>query len=160
MQLSFRIFVISIFFISFSHANGTLEKELSELEIVQEKINLKREWARFRYDSDVQKCREVFFSNRCILKAKKILQNEDKDLSLQETALHDRQREVKKAIKDEQEYLRAQERSDPKNVEERAKNRAAYQEKQQQKLEREAELEERRKESAKRAEANRNTSPF
>ena len=147
-------------FIRFATANPTLENELLKLDQIQEQLDLKRDWVKFRFDSDVQACKDLFFTTNCTTKAKKQLQREEKDLFEQENLLHTRQREVKKAIKDEEDQQRIAERADPKQVQIRANNRASFEEKQREKALREAEVVERRNDAAKRAQENRNTSPF
>jgi hypothetical protein len=153
-------FLICCSFIRFATANPTLENELLKLVQIQEQLDLKRDWVKFRFDSDVQACKDLFFTTNCTTKAKKQLQREEKDLFEQENLLHTRQREVKKAIKDEEDQQRIAERADPKQVQIRANNRASFEEKQREKALREAEVVERRNDAAKRAQENRNTSPF
>jgi hypothetical protein len=147
-------------FITFAKANPSLDNELLQLDQIQEQLDLKRDWLKFRFDSDVQACKDLFFTTSCTTKAKKQLQREEKDLFEQENLLHTRQRDIKKALKDEEEQQRVAERADPKQVQIRANNRASFEEKQREKALREAEVEERRKDAAKRAQENRNTSPF
>ncbi len=142
------------------NASQSLQNELLTLDQIQEKIDLKRDWMKYRYDMEFQTCQDLFFTTSCTTKAKKQLQKEEKDLFDQENLLHTRQRDIKKALKDEAEQLRIAERADPKQVQIRANNRASFEEKQREKALREADVEERRKEAAKRAQENRNTSPF
>jgi hypothetical protein len=147
-------------FIGFATANPSLENELLKLDQIQEQLDLKREWVKFRFDSDVQTCKGLFFTTNCTTKAKKQFQQDEKDLFEQENLLHTRQREIKKDLKDEAVQQRLAERADPKQVQIRANNRASFEEKQREKALREAEVVERRNDAAKRAQENRNTSPF
>lgn len=156
----FVIILLNGFFASLVLANPSLENELISLDQVQEKIDLKRKWMKYHFDTEFQKCQDQFFTTSCTNKAKKQLQKEEKELFDQEILLHSRQRDLKKALKDEAEQLRIAERADPKQIQIRANNRASFEEKQREKALREADVEERRKEAAKRAQENRNTSPF
>jgi len=152
--------LLNCFFAPFLAANPSLEKELSSLDQIQEKIDLKREWMKYRYDMEFQSCQDLFFTTSCTTKVKKQFQKEEKELFEQENLLHTRQRDIKKALKDEAEQERIAERADPKQVQIRANNRASFEEKQREKALREADVEDRRKDAAKRAQENRNTSPF
>ena len=62
--------------------------------------------------------------------------------------------------KDEKDQIRVAEYQDPKKVQERANNRAAYEEKQRLRAERAVELEERKKDAEKRSQENKQTSPL
>ena len=153
-------FLMYLGFLGVAMANPSLENELLKLDQIQEQLDLKREWVKFRFDSDVQACKVLFFTTNCTTKAKKQLQQDEKDLFEQENLVHSRQREIKKALKDEAEEQRLAERADPKQVQIRANNRASFEEKQRAKALREAEVVERRNDAVKRAQENRNTSPF
>jgi len=154
------VILFSWSFVPMTNASKVLENELITLDQVQEKIDLKRDWLKFHFETEFQACQDLFFTTTCTTKAKKILQKEEKELFEQENLLHSRQREIKKELKDEAEQRRIVERADPKQVQERADNRASFEEKQRDKALREAEVEERRRDAAKRAQENRNTSPF
>lgn len=142
------------------YASLTAEQELKQLEVVQEKMDLQKQWVKYRYDSSVQVCYQLFFVDRCLTKARDIYLKESKAIRIPELEMHDRQRVLNESIKTERDKLRVAEREDPKNVQKRAENRAAFDEKQRLKAEREAELEERRKDADARASENKNTSPF
>lgn len=154
------LLIIGIFSIFNGIAAQVQEKELMVLEEVQSHLNLQREWIQYRYDSKVKECSSLFWVQRCIDKARVQLLKESKVVRDQEIALHDRQRMVNEALKDEKDQLRIAEYQDPKKVQERADNRAAYEEKQRLRAERAEALEERRKDAAKRANENRQTSPL
>ena len=164
MSLLFRfqkyLLLIGIFSVFNGFAGQVQEKELVVLEEVQSQLNLQKEWTQYRYDSNVKECYLLFWVQRCMDKARGQLLKELKVIRDQEIALHDRQRLVNEAIKDEKDQLRIAEYQDPKKVQERANNRATYEEKQRLRAERAEELEERRKDAAKRAKENRQTSPL
>jgi hypothetical protein len=97
---------------------------------------------------------------RCLDRVRQTYLKEIKVVRVQELAMHDRRREVNEMIKTEKDTLRIAERQDPKNIQERADNRKAFEEKQILRAKRIEELEERRKDSAKRAQQNRSASPL
>jgi hypothetical protein len=143
-----------------AHAGILQQKELQDIELIQEKLDTQKQWIKYRYDQALAQCYETFWMQRCQDKARVIYLKDTKELREQEIALNERQRQVNEILKDEKDQQRLAENQDPKNVSERAKNRANYQEKQRLRAEREAELEERRKDAGKRAQENRKTSPL
>ena len=78
----------------------------------------------------------------------------------QEIPMHERQRKLNEILKDERDIARLAEKLDPKNAEERAKNRRVYDQKQEDREQRIRDLEDRRKDAQKRATGNRQASPF
>jgi hypothetical protein len=154
---------LSVFLLTVSCAlsAGILqEKELQNLELIEEKLSTQKQWIKYRYDQAKAQCYESFWMQRCQDKARVEFLRETKLVREQEIALNDRQRQVNEILKDEIDQQRSAENQDPKKVSERAQNRANYQEKQRLRAEREAELEERRKDASKRAQENRKTSPL
>lgn len=158
--------IIKIFFFTLllfvSNAFATPEEqiELKELEVIQEKINLQRDWANYRFEKSKNDCYSKFFTNTCLRDAKEIHDQELKKIRAQEVPMHDRQRALKESLKDQRDKDRNADKTDPKRVEEREKNRRAYEEKQTDRAQREKDLEERRKDAQKRSQENRSASPF
>jgi hypothetical protein len=142
------------------HAGVSQDKELQQIDLIQNNLNTQFEWIQYRYDQAVSDCYGKFWMQRCMDKARIVFLKEKKIVRDQEIALHDRQRVVNEIIKDEKDQQRMAEYQDPQKVKERAENRANYEEKQRLRAEREAELEERRKDADKRAKENRKTSPL
>jgi hypothetical protein len=136
------------------------DKELQQIDLIQNNLNTQYEWIQYRYNQSVSECYGKFWMQRCMDKARVTFLKEKKIVRDQEIALHDRQRVVNEIIKDEKDQQRIAEYQDPQKVKERAENRAAYEEKQRLRAEREAELEERRKDAENRASENRKTSPL
>jgi len=136
------------------------DKELQQIDLIQNNLNTQFEWIKYRYDQTVSECYGKFWMQSCMDKARVVFLKEKKIVRDQEIALHDRQRVVNEMIKDEKDQQRIAEYQDPKKVKERAENRANYEEKQRLRAEREAELEERRKDADKRAKENRKISPL
>jgi len=143
-----------------SYAGVAQEKELEQIDLIQNNLNTQYDWIQYRYDQAVSDCYGKFWMQRCMDQARVVFLKEKKIVRDQEIALHDRQRAVNEMIKDEKDQQRIAEYQDPKKVKERAENRANYEEKQRLRAEREAELEERRKDADKRAKENRKTSPL
>jgi hypothetical protein len=143
-----------------AYAGVAQEKELEQIDFIQNNLNTQYEWIQYRYDQALSECHSKFWMQRCIDQARVVFLKEKKIVRDQEIALHDRQRVVNETIKDEKDQQRIAEYQDPKKVKERAENRANYEEKQRLRAEREAELEERRKDADKRAKENRKTSPL
>jgi hypothetical protein len=136
------------------------DKELQQIDLIQNNLNTQYEWIQYRHDQSVSECYGKFWMQRCLDKARVVFLKEKKVVRDQEIALHDRQRVVNEMIKDEKDQQRIAEYQDPQKVKERAENRANFEEKQRLRAEREAELEERRKDADKRAKENRKTSPL
>lgn len=136
------------------------ELELKELDVVQEKLSLQKEWANYRFEVANKECYSKFFTNSCLQKSKTIHDQELKQIRIQEVPMHDRQRAIKESLKNQRDKLRAEERLDPKKSEERAKNKSIYEEKQIDRAQREKDLEERRQDSQRRSQENRTASPF
>ena len=143
-----------------SYAGIAQEKELEQIDLIQNNLNTQYEWIQYRYDQAISDCYGKFWMQRCMDQARVVYLKEKKIVRDQEIALHDRQRAVNEIIKDEKDQQRIAEYQDPSKVKERADNRANYEEKQRLRAEREAELEERRKDADKRAKENRKTSPL
>jgi hypothetical protein len=158
------LFFASILMILVTHsqtfAGVAQDKELKEMDLIQNNLNTQSEWVQYRYDQAVSDCYSKFWMQRCLDKARLEFLKEKKIVRDQEIALHARQRVVNEVIKDEKDQQRIAEYQDPKKVKERADNRANYEEKQRLRAEREAELEDRRKDADKRAKENRKTSPL
>ena len=144
----------------FAHSGVLQQKELQDIELIQEKLDTQKQWIKYRYDQALAQCYEIFWMQRCQDKARVIYLQETKEVREQEIALYDRQRQLNEILKDEKDQQRLAEYQDPKKVSERAQNRANYQEKQRLRAVREAELEERRKDAGKRAQENRKISPL
>jgi hypothetical protein len=143
-----------------AYAGQVQERELKVLDEVQTQLDLQRQWIQYRYDISVKSCYTLFWVQRCLDKAYVQYVKENKAVRDQELELHDRKRLVNELQKDEKDQLRIAEYQDPKKVQERANNRAAYEEKQRLRTERAAELEERKKDAGKRSQENRQTSPL
>jgi Na+-transporting NADH:ubiquinone oxidoreductase subunit NqrC len=165
-QTRYRLLVIfmlslgGVAFITSSFAGQVHDQELAELEVVQDNLDLQKEWVQYRNDTQVRHCYQLFFVERCLDRVRQTYLKEIKVVRVQELAMHDRRREVNEMIKTEKDTLRIAERQDPKNIQERADNRKAFEEKQILRAKRIEELEERRKDSAKRAQQNRSASPL
>ncbi|BDW11184.1 hypothetical protein PSHI8_12660 [Polynucleobacter sp. SHI8] len=159
-SLFFASFLLLLTLHSQVHAGVSQDKELQQIDLIQNNLNTQFEWIQYRYDQAVSECYGKFWMQRCMDKARIVFLKEKKIVRDQEIALHDRQRVVNEIIKDEKDQQRMAEYQDPQKVKERAENRANYEEKQRLRAEREAELEERRKDADKRAKENRKTSPL
>jgi hypothetical protein len=146
----------------FSCANATpvAEAELKKIDEIQSQLNVKKDWAKFRYDEASAACYTKFFTDSCLKDARAIYRKETLDIRNQELPMHDRQRELKETLKTERDQKRRLESQDPKKAAQRADNKKAFEEKQEKMIERTLDLEERRKDAAKRAQENRQTSPF
>ena len=155
-----KILIVFGIFTSLVQAGQIQEQELKVLDDVQIQLDIQREWIQYRYDSSVKSCYSLFWVQRCIDKARVQYVKENKIVRDQELELHDRKRVVNELQKDEKDQLRIAEYQDPKKIQERANNRATYEEKQRLRAERAAELEERKKDVGKRSQENRQTSPL
>ena len=146
--------------IHFVWATPAQVEELKQIDEAQEKINLKKEWIQYRYELASHDCYAKFFTVSCLKDARNNYRAELLPVRQEELAMHEHQRELKEALKNERDLERQAESADPNKAKERANNRKAFDEKQQKRADRAAELEERRKDAAKRSEENHNASPF
>ena len=155
-------FFLFILLLSGSNVFATPEEEieLKELDVVQEKLNLQKDWANYRFEKSKSDCYSKFFTNRCLRDAKEVHDQELKKIRSQEVPMHDRQRALKESLKNQRDRDRLADRADPKRVQEREKNRRAYEQKQTDRAQREKDLEERRNDAQKRSQENRSASPF
>jgi hypothetical protein len=158
--LSCVIGLISLCYVAHAHAGQAQDAELKELSQIQDQLNTQQDWVNYRYDKSVGECYHYFWVQRCMDRARAIYLKQTKIIRTQEIALHDRQRVVNAAIKDERDQLRIADYQDPSKAKERAENRAAFEEKQRLREERIQELEERRKDAPARAQENRKSSPL
>lgn len=153
------VWVLSLGF-SIAHALPEVETELKQIEDIQIQLNTKKDWAKFRYDELVVQCYKKFFTDYCIKDARAAYRQETLAIRNQELPMHDRQRELKEILKTERDKKRQLEAQDPQKVKQRAVNKKAFEEKQEKMIERTLDLEDRRRDAAKRAQENRNASPF
>lgn len=136
------------------------EAELREIDVIQEKLSLQREWANYRFEKSSTECYSKFFTTSCLKNVKQIHDEEIRKIRSQEVPMHDKQRSIKEALKAERDKERAVERADPKKAEERVKNKRVYEEKQADKAQRQKDLDERRQDAERRSQENKTSSPF
>jgi len=160
LSLFLKIGVALLFSVGNAYATPEIEAELKKIDEIQAQLNLKKDWAQYRFDQASVECYQKFFTSSCIKDARKIYRQETLAIRSQELPMNDRQRQLKELLKTERDNQRRLEREDPKRALERAENKKAYEEKQAKMIERTQELEERRKDAPKRSEGNRNASPF
>lgn len=141
-------------------ANPVAEAELKKIDEIQSQLNIKKDWAKYRYEETSAACYKKFFTDSCLKDARAAYRRETLDIRTQELPMHDRQRELKEALKNERDQKRRLESQDPQKAAQRADNKKAFEEKQEKMIERTLDLEDRRKDAAKRAQENRQTSPF
>lgn len=158
---SLRFYLLFLISVSL-HASATPQEalELKEIDVIQEKLNLQRDWADYRFEKSKNECYSKFFTTSCLKDAKQLHDQEIKKIRAQEVPMHDKQRNLKESLKNERDMERAAERSDPKKEQERVKNRRVFEEKQADRAQREKDLEERRQDAQKRSQENRSSSPF
>lgn len=135
-------------------------QELKQIEEIQEKLDLQKQWAKYRLDKSNVDCYKKFFTSACLKDNRAVYNQELRVIREQELPMHDRQRELKEALKTERDKEREAERNDPSKAKERDDNRRAFEEKQEKRVQRARDLEERRKDADKRSKENRNSSPF
>lgn len=146
--------------LSCAQANPVAETELKNIDEIQSQLNVKKDWAKYRYDEASAACYKKFFTDSCLKDARTAYRQETLDIRNQELPMHDRQRELKEILKSERDQKRKLESQNPQKAAQRADNKKAFEEKQEKMIERTLDLEERRKDAAKRAQENRQTSPF
>lgn len=152
--------VVCLFQVGSVFATPEEQLELKELELTQEKLNLQKDWIKYRFEKSKNECYSKFFTNSCLRDAKEVHDKEVKNIRVQEIPMHDRQRELKESLKNQRDEERNLEKRDPKHALEREKNRRVYEEKQADRAQREKDLEERRQDAQKRSQENRSSSPF
>lgn len=154
------LIVLILSFVGLTLANPEQVQELKKIDEVQERLDLQKQWARYRLDKANVECYKKFFTTSCLKDNRAIYNQEMKVIRDQELPMHDRQRDLKESLKTERDKERETERNDPEKVKERADNRRAFEEKQERRVQRARDLEERRKDADKRSKENRNSSPF
>ena len=104
-QTRYRLLVIFILSlggvacITSSFAGQVHDQELAELEVVQDNLDLQKEWVQYRNDTQVRHCYQLFFVERCLDRVRQTYLKEIKVVRVQELAMHDRRREVNEMIK-------------------------------------------------------------
>jgi hypothetical protein len=157
----FKFCLIVITLLTFNvFATPDEELQLKEIDVIQERLNIQRDWADFRFEASKNECYSKFFTTSCLTKAKQAHDEEIKRIRSQEVPMHDRQRSLKESLKNQRDIERAAERADPKKSLERENNKKVYEEKQVDKAQREKDLEERRADAQRRSQENKSSTPF
>lgn len=94
--MKFIVFIGLFFGFSCVFASPAAEAELKKIDEIQSQLNLKKDWAKFRYDEASTACYNKFFTDSCLKDARKIYRQETLDIRTQELPMHDRQRELKR----------------------------------------------------------------
>lgn len=140
---------------------GTAElDELADIEIRQEQLNLKKDWARYRFEKRQHECYDKFFTSACLENARLDYRQEIRDVRQQEVPMHDRQRLLKSIIKDEHDKERIAQRESAEKAAKREENIKAYEKKQAEEAKRESGVAKKKEDADKRAKENKKASPF
>jgi uncharacterized protein YeeX (DUF496 family) len=118
-------------------------------------LELQREWAKYRWGKASADCYQNYWVNYCLRTARADYRKEIDPIQVQEVALHEVQRNLRKSIKDQEDKKRATERASPEKAAERVDNQREFEEKQKAAAARAADLEQRRKDAPKRAQENK-----
>ena len=140
---------------------GTAElDELADIDVRQEQLNLKKDWARYRFEKRQHECYDKFFTSACLENARLDYRQEIKDVRQQEVPMHDRQRLLKSIIKDEHDKERIAQRESTEKAIKREENVRAYERKQAEEAKRESGVAKKKEDADKRAKENKKASPF
>ena len=131
------------------------EIELEELNEIEKKLEIQREWVTYRWEKASFECYKDFWVNYCLNDARASYREELDPIREQEVAVREAQRILRKSIKDQEDQRRAAERASPLKAVERADNQRQFEEKQKAAAARAADLEQRRKDAPKRAQENK-----
>lgn len=134
--------------------------ELTDIDIRQEQLNLKKDWAKYRLEKRQHECYDKFFTNSCLDHARLDYRAEIKAIREQEIPMHDRQRLLKSIIKDENDKERIAQRESADKAAKREENLKAYEKKQVDETTREAESEKKKANAEQRAKENKKANPF
>ena len=131
------------------------ELELEELNDIEKKLEIQREWVNYRLEKASFECYKNYWVNYCLNNARASYREELDPIREQEIAVREAQRILRKSIKDQEDQRRAAERASPLKAAERAENQRQFEEKQKAAAARAADLEQRRKDAPKRAQENK-----
>ena len=131
------------------------ELELEELNDIEKKLEIQREWVNYRLEKASFECYKNYWVNYCLNNARASYREELDPIREQEIAVREAQRILRKSIKDQEDQRRAAERASPLKAAERADNQRQFEEKQKAAAARAADLEQRRKDAPKRAQENK-----
>jgi hypothetical protein len=160
-RISLGVFFTSLSLLATASFAGSAEiAELAEIEKIQGKLNLQKDWAKYRLEKKQHDCYDKFFTTRCLDKARLEHRQEIKEIRAQEIPMRERERVLKSIIKDEQDAQRIKERNDPAKAKQRADNVKDYEQKQLDQTKREEDLLKKRADSEKRAQENKKGSPL
>ena len=149
------LFCLVCSFSSLVLATPAEEIELEELNEIEKKLEIQREWVIYRWEKASFECYKNYWVNYCLNDARASYREELDPIREQEVALREAQRILRKSIKDQEDQRRAAERASPLKAAERADNQRQFEEKQKAAAARAADLEQRRKDAPKRAQENK-----
>lgn len=140
---------------------GTAEiDELADIDVRQEQLNLKKDWARYRLEKRQHECYDKFFTSMCLENARLDYRQEIRDIRQQEVPMHDRQRMLKSIIKDEHDKERIADRESSEKAAKREENVKAFEKKQAEEVKRESGVTKKKEDADKRAKENKKAVPF
>lgn len=144
----------------FALAGSAELAELADIDVRQEQLNLKKDWARYRLEKKQHECYDKFFTSFCLDHARLDYRAEIKAIREQEIPMHDRQRLLKSIIKDENDKERIAQRESAEKAAKREENIKAFEKKQADEAAREAESAKKKANADQRAKENKKASPF
>lgn len=154
-----KIFVgIFLLFCSLSGvvlATPAEEDQLEKLDKIENKLEVQRDWAKYRWEKASSDCYKNYWVNYCLGSARADYRKEIDPIRTQEVELHEVQRKLRESIKDQRDAKRAAERAAPEKATERNANQREYDEKQKDAATRAADREQRRQDAPKRAQENK-----
>ena len=155
--------LIAVVCMSTSHlvmAGPSEVAELADIEVRQEQLNLKKDWARYRLEKKQHECYDKFFTSHCLEQARLEHRQELKEIREQEIPMHDRERLLKSIIKDENDQGRIAKRASPEKAEKRKENVEAFEKKQAEEAKRQSDVDKKKADADKKALENKKATPF
>jgi hypothetical protein len=134
--------------------------ELADIEVRQEQLNLKKDWARYRFEKRQHECYDKFLTSLCLENARLDYRQEIRDVRQQEVPMHDRQRLLKSMLKDENDLARSKNKEAEEKAIKREQNIKSYEKKQAEEAKREADIVKRKLDADQRNQDNKKANPF
>lgn len=131
------------------------EAQLDQLDIIEQQLELQREWAKYRWEKENAACYLNYFVNKCLTESRAEYRKEVDPIRIQEVELRETQRKLRASLKDQRDAQKSAERASEQKAAERAANQKEFEEKQKAAAARAQDLEKRRQDAPKRAQENK-----
>ncbi len=153
--ISLGAFLLACSFSALVLATPAEEAQLEQLDKIERKLELQRDWAKYRWEKTNSECYQKYWVNSCLKDSRAQYRKEIDPIRVQEVELHEVQRKLRTSIKDQRDAAKIAERASAEKAAERVANQKEFEEKQKAAAARAADVEQRRKDAPKRAQENK-----